>query len=81
MPSRRSGIPDEDEGMYDPRETAEGDVMGDVIRNERFRRQTARQRARIRERLARRRPWEMENVRDPGRTVIARLPLRRERRR
>lgn len=59
----------------------EGNVMGDVIRNDRFRRQTARQRARMRERLARRRPWEMENVREPGRITIAQLPLRRERRR
>jgi len=55
--------------------------MGDVIKNSRFRRQTARQRARMRERFARRRPWEMEDLRGPGRTSIDRLPVYRSPRR
>lgn len=54
--------------------------MGDVISNTRFRRQTARERERMRRRLGRRRPWEMEDIRGPGRAVIAELPARRRRR-
>lgn len=37
--------------------------MGDVIPNTRFRRVTARERAKLRERFALRRPWEMQHDR------------------
>jgi len=54
--------------------------MGDVIRNSRFRRLTARQRARVRAPFARRRPWETEDFRGPGRRSIDELPVLRPRR-
>lgn len=55
--------------------------MGDVIDNIRFRRRTARQRARLRARFARRRPWEMDSALGPGRHSIDELPARHSRRR
>lgn len=54
--------------------------MGDVIGNDRFKRVSARERARMRERFARRRPWEVEHARAMGefRRIVAEAPARRK---
>ncbi len=53
--------------------------MGDVIGNDRFKRVSARERARMRERFARRRPWEIEHARamDDFRRIVDKTPDRR----
>ncbi len=53
--------------------------MGDVIDNKRFKRVSARERARMRERFARRRPWEVEHARAMGefQRIVAEAPDRR----
>jgi hypothetical protein len=57
--------------------------MGDVINTNRFRRVSARERARMRDRFARRRPWQVEHakaMRDFQR-IVDEAPARRAPRR
>ena len=53
--------------------------MGDVIHTTRFRRTSARERAKMRARFARRRPWELEHARamNEFQRIVAEGPQRR----